>query len=540
MFTILSNVLGGVGLFLLGMTLMSEGLKSFAGDSLRKALLSFTRRPVTAFFSGIAVTALIQSSSATTLMTIGFVSAGILPFSQSVGVLMGSALGTTSTGWIISVLGLSVSISSYALFFIAAGSATRLFVRGKGHYLGTALAGFGLIFLGIGLLQAGMSELTAEVDLSVLPCGTIGARLLVTVIGILLTVMMQSCSAVMATNLMALAAGALNFEQSAAIAIGAAIGTTVKAGLVAIGASIHVKRTALALVTFSLTTGFLAFLLMPVLLGIIYHAQRQWGLEEGAVSLAVFHSMFIAMGVALFLPFVHRYSAWIERILPDRGTGFTRFLDKSLLSIPCVALEAIGRSLRECRAVLANTAAARIHGTMDVAAVTHATASVNLAVEEILAYLSDIEMDCDDPVSEARRISDFHIMDHLQRLAAVVEIEEVHPGSDRLLGLEQRLATALQPLGVPFSPPTPEIRAVSGEIAEFYRAQRRTILEEAALAGSDPAGLLLELDTLQWLNRVAYHFSRIEFHLASASDGAPLPTKISPSQNLIAGEEAES
>ena len=179
-----------------------------------------------------------------------------------------------------------------------------------------------------------MSELTSAVDLSILPSGTFGARLLVLLIGIVLTVMMQSCSAVMATNLMALAAGALNFEQSAALAIGAAIGTTVKAGIVAIGATIHVKRTALALIAFSLTTGILAFLLMPVLLGIIHFAQRRWGLEEGAVSLAVFHSMFIAMGVALFLPFVHRYSAFIERLLPDRGTGFTRFLDKSLLIPP--------------------------------------------------------------------------------------------------------------------------------------------------------------------------------------------------------------
>jgi phosphate:Na+ symporter len=522
MFAMLSNIFGGVGLFLLGMTLMTEGLKSFAGDSLRKALLAFTRRPFTAFFSGIAVTALVQSSSATTLMTIGFVSAGILPFSQSVGVLMGSALGTTSTGWIISVLGLSVSISSYALFFIAAGSGARLFVRGKGNSLGTALAGFGLIFLGIGLLQTGMSELTSEVDLSILPSGTLGARFLVVVIGIVLTVMMQSCSAVMATNLMALSAGALNFEQSAAIAIGAAIGTTVKAGLVAIGASIHVKRAALALIVFSLTTGILAFLLMPVLLGFIQFAQRRWGLEDGAVSLAVFHSMFVAMGVALFLPFVHRYSAWIEHLLPDRGTGFTRFLDKSLLSIPCVALEAIGRSLRECRSALAKIAVARIDGQADGISITRVTDSVNLAISEIMSYLSGIEMDCEDKRSEARRISDFHIMDHLQRLSVVTELKEVYPGSLRLRDLERRFLEILEPLGDPTSPSTAGIHGLSEEIATAYRAQRQTLLEEAALVGSDPAELLEELDTLQWLNRVVYHFSRIETHFASTSGGSPV------------------
>lgn len=525
MFQMLSHILGGVGLFLLGMTLMSEGLKSFAGDSLRQALLAFTRRPITAFFSGLVVTALIQSSSATTLMTIGFVSAGVLPFAHSVGVLMGAALGTTSTGWIISGLGLSVSVSSYALLFIAAGSAVRLFVKGKGHYLGTSLAGFGLIFLGIGLLQAGMSELTAEVDFSVLPCSTFGARLLVLLIGIVLTVMMQSCSAVMATNLTALAAGALNFEQAAALAIGAAIGTTVKAGLVSIGASIHVKRTALALITFSLTTGLLAFLLMPVLLRMIDHAQRRWGLEEGAVSLAVFHSMFIAMGVALFLPFVHRYSAWIERLLPDHGTGFTRYLDTSLLVIPCVALEALGRSLRECRSALARAAAARLHGQAGDASIAPATTAVTHALPELRSYLLSIAPDGEDRISEARRVADLYAMDHMQRLIAFLELNEIHPGSARLLDLERRFAAVLEKLGEPASAATLEINALANEIAAFYQTERQTMLKEAARPGADTASLFNKLATLQWLNQVANHFQQIETQLVGTSEerlGAPL------------------
>jgi phosphate:Na+ symporter len=316
---------------------------------------------------------------------------------------------------------------------------------------------------------------------------------------------------------MALSAGALDFEQSAALAIGAAIGTTVKAGLVSIGATIQVKRTALALIAFSLTTGILAFLLMPLLLGIIYFAQREWGLEEGAVSLAVFHSMFIAMGVALFLPFVNAYSAFIERILPDRGTGFTRYLDQSLLCLPCVALEAVGRSLRECRAVLANTTAARIQGKADGDTIAQTTGSVNLALPEMRAYLSAIAMEGEDRVSDTRRISDIHIMDHLQRLTVVLEMKDVHPGSARLANLEQRLAEVLEKIGDPTAPPTPEMATLADEIAAFYRVQRRTILEKAALAGSDPAELLEELDTLQWLNRVAHHFRRIEFHLAVCS-----------------------
>jgi len=515
MFTTVSNLLGGIGMFLLGMTLMSDGLKSFAGDSLRKALLTFTRRPITAFFSGIVVTAIIQSSSATTLMTIGFVSAGVLPFAQSVGVLMGASLGTTSTGWIISIIGLSLSISSYALVFVAIGSAIRLFIKGRGTFLGTAIAGFGLIFVGIGLLQNGMGALTAEVDLSVLPSGSYLAHFLILLIGVLLTVLMQSCSAVMATNLMALAAGAVNFEQAASLAIGAAIGTTVTAGIASIGASIAAKRTALALAIFNLSTGILAFLLMPALLRVLGFFQTQFALEEGPVSLAVFHSMFIFMGVTLFLPFARPYSAFIEKLLPDRGTGYTRYLDRSLLTLPAVALEALGRSLRECRAALARIILDRLDGRTDPAAIGKTSAEVNLAIGEMRKYLTQIEVPPEDPLSETRRISDVHIMDHLQRLATAAGSGDVHPGSERLRPWEIRLRPFLDAMiAEPMAEPGEGLGPLAAELADWRRARRKMILQEAAAAGSDPAELLRELDTLQWLDQLTYHLHRIESHLA--------------------------
>ena len=511
MLTTLSNVLGGLGLFLLGMSLMSEGLKSFAGDSLRKALLTFTSRPVTAFFSGMVVTAIIQSSSATTLMTIGFVSAGVLPFSQSVGVLMGASLGTTSTGWIISLIGLNVSLSSYALLFVAAGSAARLFIKGRGNFLGSAVAGFGLIFLGIGFMQSGMERLTSEVDLAILPSEGLGARAIILGIGLVLTVLMQSCSAVMATNLMALSAGAISFEQAAALAVGAAIGTTVTAGFASIGASLHAKRAALALAAFNVSTGLLAFLLLPVFLNVIFYLQRRFGLEEGAVSLAVFHSMFIALGVVLFLPFVRPYARFIEKLLPERATGFTRFLDKSLTTLPGVALDAVGRSLRECRTALAGLVIARLDGGTDPLA-GDVSANVVRAVVELRKYLGGIEVEAEDRVLESRRISDVHIMDHLQRLAGAVVSDEARPGLPRLKPWEERLRALL---ATPDS--TEPITVFSREIAGWRRTRRSEILHQAAGAGGNPSDLLEELDTLHWLDRIAYHFGRIEAHFAQPS-----------------------
>ncbi len=518
----LSNVLGGLGIFLLGMSLMSDGLKSFAGDSLRKALLLFTSRPLTAFLSGMGITALIQSSSATTLMTIGFVSAGILPFAQSVGVLMGASLGTTSTGWIVSLIGLNVSLSAYALLFVAAGAGIRLFVKGRGHFLGTALAGFGLIFLGIGFMQSGMGQLTAELDFSNLPSSGFLARALLLGIGLILTVLMQSCSAVMATNLMALSAGALNFEQAAALAIGAAIGTTVTAGLASIGASLHAKRSALALSAFNLTTGLLAFLLLPALLQVIAFFQRQFGLEEGPVSLAVFHSLFISLGVILFLPFVRPYARLIENLLPERDHGFTRYLDHSLLNLPAVALEAVGRSLRECHHALARAVSTRLENRAPAA--EEAAAAVSRALPPLRDYLTAIAIECGDQAAETRRISDIHIMDHLARLATAVNAPDLRFGTERLAPWEHRLTQLLASLSAE-TPPPESPAALSAALADTRRRERPEILQAAARAGADPASLLQELDTLHWLDRIAHHLARIDAHftLASSDDASDTP-----------------
>src|SRR5690606_15462357 len=144
---LLFQLTGGIGLFLLGMVLLTDGLKAFAGEALRRALVRFTGTPLKAFTSGALVTLVVQSSSATTVTVIGFVSAGLLAFPQAVGVVMGASLGTTGTGWIVSVLGLKVSVGFYALPVVGIGAFMRLLGSGRWRSLGFALAGFGIIFI---------------------------------------------------------------------------------------------------------------------------------------------------------------------------------------------------------------------------------------------------------------------------------------------------------------------------------------------------------------------------------------------------------
>ncbi|MCD8482962.1 MAG: Na/Pi symporter [Verrucomicrobia bacterium] len=222
---------------------------------------------------------MVQSSSATTVAIIGFVSAGLVTFPQAIGVVFGASLGTTGTGWIIAVLGLKISVGYYALPLVGIGAFMKLLGRGRYRALGEAVAGFGLIFIGIENMQDGMRGLSAVFDLSVLPASGLTGHLLAMLLGIALTVLMQSSSAAIATTLTALHTGAINFEQAASLVIGAAVGTTITGVLAAIGGSTSAKRTACAHVTFNLSTGIIAILILPVFLRLIFWAQEHLGLE---------------------------------------------------------------------------------------------------------------------------------------------------------------------------------------------------------------------------------------------------------------------
>lgn len=538
------HLLGGIGLFLMGMILLTDGLKAFAGDSLRKALVRFTGKPYKAFLSGALVTTLVQSSSATTVAVIGFVSAGLLTFSQAVGVVLGASLGTTATGWMVSVLGLKVSIGFYALPVIGLGAFMRLLARGRWAALGMALAGFGIIFIGIDALQTGMADLENWVDLGALPSEGLVAQVVMTIAGIFMTVVMQSSSAAMATTLTALHTGSIQFEQAASLVIGAAIGTTITGALAAIGASVSAKRTALAHVTFNLATGVIALILLPVFLWGIDWLQEHAGLNPGAVSLAAFHTAFISLGVILFLPFVRPFAKLIERILPDTGPSLTRHLDDSLLLVPAVALETTKRALSETACELFNTLRDRIGsaqasgGELRSAELRNGLAAIKIFFEKV-PPISD-----EQPISE-ERVAQIHAIDHLDRLQSHLQ----PPEALRAVMAGERLKTeirmtqdilALAETGLDGHGDEgwlEEVKRRSLALAERRRKERPQVIQRSAEGGWPPGEALTVLDALRWLDRVSYHVWRIANYLAGSLESeddarakgyAPLPDPEEP------------
>src|SRR5262245_2274294 len=306
------KLLGGIGLFLLGIHHVTEGLKGLSGDSLRRVLQRVVSGRFSAVSSGALITVATQSSTATILTVIGFVGAGLVTLSQAIAVNMGATLGTTSTPWMVAVFGLRIRIASAALPILGIGAFLWLVARGKTRSLGAVLAGFGLIFTGIDYLQSGMNGISW--NLEALAGGGAGTMWILAGIGIIMTVVMQSSSAAAATTLVALDAGSLTFEQGCAMIVGQSIGTAATTGLAAVGGGIAVRQTALAHIAYSLIAGILAMLFLRPLSGAAAWVGSRLNDSHGVLALAAFSTIFKLAGIVVFYPWLDSFARFIVRI----------------------------------------------------------------------------------------------------------------------------------------------------------------------------------------------------------------------------------
>lgn len=343
---ILAPLLGGLGLFMLGMALMTDGLKLAAGEALKSILGAWTRTRARGLLAGAFITAAVQSSSAVTVATIGFVNAGLLTLAQAIWVVFGANVGTTMTGWLVSQVGLKLDWGALALPLIGIGLLAGLALKSRPRLGGAAQAvgGFGLFFLGVGLLQEAFSGLTPQIaglalDDTGLP--GIAAFLLV---GTLLTTLTQSSSAAMAIVLTASAGGALPLQLAAAAVIGANIGTTSTALLATIGATPAAHRVAMAHVAFNAVTALGALALLPLMLWASDAVLDGAGiLDDTPAQLAAFHTIFNLLGIVLIWPLAPRLTAWLSSLYRSEAEALARpdYLDANLAGAPSLALRAL-------------------------------------------------------------------------------------------------------------------------------------------------------------------------------------------------------
>jgi phosphate:Na+ symporter len=287
----------------------------------------------------------VQSSSAVTIAVIGFVNAGLLNLYQAIGVIYGTNIGTTMTGWLVSLVGFNIKIEIFALPLIGIGMAMGLMKNdSRSGHIGKAIVGFGLFFIGIDVLKQAFDGLATSIDLQHWQIEGIPGIAIYVAIGFMITVLTQSSSASIAITLTAASGGILNLYAAAAMVIGANVGTTSTAGFAAIGATPNAKRIATAHIIFNLLTGIVALLLLPLMLWSVKTTQEFIGLADiHAVSLALFHTIFNIMGVLLMLPLSTKMVSLLQNRFKstEEIEGTPKYLDKTIAVTPELALNAI-------------------------------------------------------------------------------------------------------------------------------------------------------------------------------------------------------
>ena len=321
------KLLGSLALFLYGMKIMSEGLQKFAGDRLRRILTAMTTNRVTGVLTGMLITALIQSSSATTVMVVSFVNAGLLTLSQSIGVIMGANIGTTVTAWIISALGFKVDIAAFALPLLAFGIPLLFSQKSNRKSLGEFIFGFSFLFMGLSYLKDNAPDLSQNPDMLAFVQDYTGmgffSILLFVLIGTVLTMIVQASAATMAITLIMCANGWISFELGAALVLGENIGTTITANLAALTGNTQARRAALAHLVFNVFGVIWVLCLFgPFTEGVSWFVENVMGSNDPAVAvsfkLSAFHTCFNICNVLILIWFVKFIERTVCAIIPQK------------------------------------------------------------------------------------------------------------------------------------------------------------------------------------------------------------------------------
>lgn len=320
------EIVGALGVFLFGMKIMSEGIQKAAGEGLQSVLNHITSNRFVAVLTGFLITTIIQSSSATTVMVVSFVNAGLLTLTQSIGIIMGANIGTTVTGWIVSLLGFKFKISAMALPIIGLGLPLYFSKSAKRNDWGEFMIGFGILFLGLSFLKDSMPSMDAGMVGFLEGYTGRGALSLVIFIlaGALITIIVHSSSASMAITLTMAHNGLIPLEAAAAMVMGSNIGTTIDALLASIGATVNAKRAARVHILFNIAgVVVFSFVFNPFLRMV----QTIVPGDEITTNLAMFHTMFNILNTVLFIGFVPQITKLVEKMVPmgEDETGLGKY-----------------------------------------------------------------------------------------------------------------------------------------------------------------------------------------------------------------------
>jgi len=512
------------------MVIMTDSLRSLAGRTVRTAILKLTKTPTSGVVTGAVGTAILQSSSATTVAAVGFVGAGLMAFPEALGVVFGANIGTTLKGWVIALFGFKYDLGTIALPVIFVGVVARLFGSGKWSAGGYAVAGFGLIFVAISAMQTGMSGLEGVITPETLPSDTWSGRLQLVFIGILVTVITQSSSAGVAAALTAVYLGTINFHQAAAMVIGMDVGTTVTALLATIGSSTSARRTGFSHVVFNLFTGLMALILISPFVWLWENWVTGDIVRHAEVALVAFHTGFNILGVLLVLPLTRQFANMMERVIPDRYPIFLHDLSALILREPAAALNeiqiVIGRQFYSLLAHICSVLQNEQPGHR-----------VNLremqsAIDSAHTNIDKIHM-LDEKDSRWERLVELiHTLDHMQRLHERCEEEEYRHTLVRSrveLSVQNSLfiGEATKMLAAIKSDQWADVAASAGDLHArldaLYSDFRNEIMKRIGRGQLNFYQANELLEGVRWLRRVSRHLTQISKHyLKAIGAGSPV------------------
>ncbi|KYJ87565.1 Na/Pi cotransporter family protein [Sulfurovum riftiae] len=394
------EIAAGVAIFLFGMITLEEGFKVFSGGMLEKILQRSTDKLYKSIGFGFITTALMQSSSLVSVLTISFIGAGLIGLTQGIGIILGANIGTTTGAWLMAGFGLKVKISAYAMPMLVFG-VILIFQKAKSlKGIGYTLTGLGLLFLGIHYMKEGFETVKETIDLASFAVGGFKGLLIFIGIGILATVVMQSSHATIILVLTALSVGQISYENALALTIGANIGTTITAIIGSLSSNIDGKRLAGGHFVFNMVTAIVAVLFIDQIIVVVDSISNTLGIaaDNHTLKLAVFDSFFKVMGVLMFIPFVDRLVAFLKRTIRSKHVpevqkrDHAKFLNEATLELPTTAMAAI---IRETKHLYENAFEVITHG-------------LNLKRSNILSSLPLDEVIKDTYTEGAFDIDDFY------------------------------------------------------------------------------------------------------------------------------------
>ena len=338
-------IVAGVAVFIIGMQFMEDGFKFFSGGILEKLIANSTNTNSKAIFLGITATAILQSSSLIAIIVISFLSAKIISLAGALGVVFGSAVGTTATTWIVSTLGVKIDIAAFALPMIIFGVIFRFYKNRNFQGVGNILLGLGFVFLGIGYMKDGFEDLKQGINLAQFAIDGYAGIIVYTLIGAFATVIIQSSSATMALTVTALVTGQIVYINAMAIAVGANIGTATTAALGAMVSNANSKRMAVGLFIFKGITAVITLTSLYLMIDFVDYISKYLGIksDDWAMKLAVFHTLFNLVGLIIFSFFIPKLVIFLKKLFVEDKDSYIskpKFIDMEVIAVPFAALKA--------------------------------------------------------------------------------------------------------------------------------------------------------------------------------------------------------